>query len=104
MRRKCPLYVDFSELSEEEIDELYRPQQTNSRKSLAPLFVYLILQQRSTPEHPLRQQEILKLLQHGPYEINIERKSLSRHVHALTDCGLGIYSDSDIGVWYDPCA
>ena len=34
-------------MSDEELDNLFRPKKTNSRKSMAPLFVYLILKEHS---------------------------------------------------------
>ena len=47
-------------MNDEELDALHRPQKNaNSRKSMVPLFVYLILMQHSDSEHPLKQQEIL---------------------------------------------
>ncbi len=92
------LYVDTLE---EEIDNCYRPKKTNSRKSLAPLFVYLILKEHSNRSHHLRQHDILKYLAQYPYEITIERKALGRILHNLTDSQLGICSDPQSGTWYD---
>lgn len=83
-------------------DDLYRIKKTNSRKSLAPLFVYLILKDRSSPDKPLRQQDILDILREKrDYEICLERKALSRIIHNLEESQLGIYSHPRKGVWYD---
>lgn len=87
-------------MSEEELDELYRPKKVNSRKSLAPLFVYEILKNKSNSKKHLRQQDILKELERYPYEIPLERKALSRIIHNLIDSQYGIYSDKT-GVWVE---
>lgn len=87
-------------MTEEELDELYRPRKTNTRRSLAPLFVYEILNNKSNTKKHLRQSEILKELGKYPYEISLERKALSRILHNLEDSGYGIHFDSN-GVWID---
>ena len=95
------LHYDRRELmSDEEMDALSRPQNANSRKSMVPLFVYLILKQHSDSEHPLKQQEIISYLADDPYEVVIERKALSRVIHNLKDSQLGIYTDKHRGTWY----
>ncbi len=90
------------ELSDDELDSFHRPSKTNSRKSMAPLFVYLILQDNSSPDRPLSQKDILKMLSAYPYEVYIERKALSRIIHNLRDSQVGVHSDPHIGTWYDP--
>ena len=88
-------------MSEEELDELYRPKKSNTRKSLAPLFVYSILKEKSSSKKHLRHQEILKELQKYPYELVIERKALGRIIHNLTDTShYAVFSDKT-GVWID---
>ena len=88
-------------MSDEELDALHRPgKNANSRKSLVPLFVYLILMQHSDSEHPLKQQEIIAYLADEPYEVVIERKALSRVIHNLKDSQLGIYTDKHRGTWH----
>ena len=92
---------ELEQMSEEELDELYRPQRVNSRKSLAPLFVYEILCRKSDSRHHLRQQEILKELAAYPYEISLERKALGRILHNLLDSSqYAVFSDKT-GVWVD---
>ncbi len=88
----------LSEMSDEQLDEYYKPKKGNSRKSLAPLFVYLILKEKSSAEKPLRQKDILEILSGFPYEIKIERKALSRIIHGLCDSQLSIYSNAT-GIW-----
>jgi len=88
-------------MSDEELDELYRPKKTNTRKSLAPLFVYDILTKRSNSKKHLRQQDILKELEKYPYEISLERKALSRIIHNLIDTSqYAVFSDKT-GVWIE---
>ena len=88
-------------MDEEELDMLYRPQKMNSRKSMAPLFVYSILKEKSNSKKHLRQQEIINELAKHPYEILIERKALSRIIHNLVDSTqYGIFQDKT-GVWID---
>lgn len=83
-------------------EDYYQIRKKNSRKSLAPLFVYLILTERTTPEKPMRQQEILDILRTDrDYEIHLERKALSRIIHNLVDNNFHIRSHAKRGVWYD---
>ena len=93
--------VDTSNMTDEEIDEYYRPQKSNNRKSLAPLYVYIILKARSSPDHHLTQQQIMDHLE-KLYEITLERKAVSRIIHTLAGEGLGIINTTKDGVWYDP--
>ena len=94
--------IDFENLTDEELDEFYRPKKTNSRRTLAPLFVYSILRSRSGPEKHLSQNDIIELLSEYPYEISIERKALGRVIHLLSDSGVGVVSIPGYGTWYDP--
>lgn len=87
-------------MEDEELDELFRPQKSNTRKSLAPLFIFEVINKYSNPDKHLRHQEILDLLKKYPYEISLERKALGRIIHNLTDSQYGIYSDKS-GVWMD---
>ena len=88
-------------MSDEELDDLYRPQKTNTRKSMAPLFVYEILRDKSNSKTHLRQQDILKELEKYPYEISLERKALSRIIHNLIDSAqYAVFSDKT-GVWVE---
>ena len=95
-------YHDHQDLTEEELDEFYRPRKTNNRKTLAPLFIYKILKEHSSPQRHLSQSEIIDMLSKDPYEIAIERKAVGRIIHLLTDSGLGIVSAPKCGTWYDP--
>lgn len=92
---------DYENLTDEEIDEFYRPRKTNSRKTLAPLFVYMILKEHSSPSKPLTQNEIIEFLSQDPYEVTIERKAIGRVIHLLADSGVGVLSSPRYGTWYD---
>ncbi len=87
-------------MTEEELDDFFRPRKTNNRKSMAPLFVYLILREKTDVKNHLRQQEILNELKQYPYEISIERKALSRIIHNLMDSQLSVKSDKT-GAWIE---
>ena len=78
-----------------------RPKKTNSRKSMVPLFVYLILKEKTDTRRHLSQKELMVELEKFPYEVSVERKALSRTIHGLADSGLGIVSDLRDGVWFD---
>lgn len=88
------------ELTDEELDELYRPKKQNNRKHSLPLFVYLILKKYSSSDKPLSQQQIIDILS-SEYELDIERKSLSRTIHDIEDEHVGIYSLKSGGAWYE---
>lgn len=88
-------------MSEEELDELYRPKKVNTRKSMAPLFVFEILTKKSNSKKHLRHKEILEELERYPYEVTLERKALSRIIHNLIDTPqYAVFSDRT-GVWID---
>lgn len=86
---------------DDDSDEDYRPMKTNKRKSMAPLFVYLLLKNCSNKNSPLRQQQIINMLKKYPFEISIERKALSRIIHNLADSDLDIHTSPKRGTWYE---
>lgn len=94
-------FEQFDSDDDEFLDKLYRPLKQNKRKSMAPLFVYLVLKEHSSSARHLRQNEILKYLENMPYEITIERKALSRTIHNLADSQLGVYTDVKTGTWIE---
>ena len=97
--------IDQANMTEEELEEvydkLYSLKKTNGRKSLAPLFIYLILTEESSSDRHLSLSDIGKSLSEMPYEIELERKAIGRIVHNLADSGLGIFSMRGYGTWYD---
>lgn len=72
----------------------------NKRKHSLPLFVYLILKEYSSYDKPLSQQQIIDMLS-SKYELDIERKSLSRTIHDIEDENVGIHSLKSGGTWYE---
>ena len=88
-------------MTDEELDELCRPQKANTRKSLAPLFVFEVLSKYSDSKTHLRQNDILKKLSEYPYEISLERKALSRIIHNLTDSPQYAVFQDKSGVWVE---
>ncbi len=103
MKKAIRIYdddFDEDELSEEELDELYRPKKQNSRKHSLPLFVYLIIRQYSSSNRRLSQAQIVRLLE-SRFELTVERKAISRTIHDLEDENIGIHSLRTGGVWYE---
>ena len=94
-------FVDLDSMTDEEIDELYRPRKTNSEKSLLSLFVFLILKEHSSSKRHLTHKQILEYLAEYPYELKIERKALGRCLNLLKMLNLDIYSDSRYGSWME---
>lgn len=93
------IVYDTEGMTDEEIDRFYRPKKSNSRKSLAPLFVYEILTKYSSEDKHLRLNDIISILNKYPYEISIERKALGRLIHNLVDAlDYAVYQDHT-GVW-----
>ena len=90
----------YENMTDEERDEYYRPKKKNSRKTLLPLFIYLILQRYTDDDHPMSQQQLLERLAAHPYELTVERKALSRALHTMEEDGVGIVTDGKNGAWY----
>ena len=87
------------EMTEEEIDALFRPKQTNSRKSLTPLYVYFVLERHSSEKHPLRQKDIRRWLRED-FELDVERKALGRIINTMVADGESyICIDPERGMW-----
>lgn len=94
----------FDDMTDEEIDEYYRPKKTNSRKSLVPLFIMEILEKYTDEKKRFRTEDIRRKLEEE-YEIIIERKALEKHINTLVDeydCILAEMSKGGRtnGVWY----
>ncbi len=87
-------------MDDDELDEMFRPKKTNTRKSIAPLFVYFILKENTNVKKHFHQKDILKELSKYPYEITLERKALGRIIHNLVDSQLSVKADKT-GVWIE---
>lgn len=96
--------IDYDSMSEEEIDEFYRRDGRNGSKSMAPAFIFKILQERTSDFHHLTQQEISAILK-DEYEVALERKALTRNLRTLSESDLGINADISSRTaeyWYSP--
>ena len=93
-------YIDVNNLTDEQIDALFAERKTNTLKSAAPLYVYLVLQEHSNPRKHLTQKQIISYVEEEFY-VTIERKALSRWLHLLMALDLGIYSDPHYGTWLE---
>ncbi len=93
-------FVDLDNLSDEEIDELFPDCKTNTLKSAAPLYVYLVLQSHSNPHRHLTQQQILDYVE-DEFDVKMERKALSRWLHLLVSLDLGVISNPRFGTWME---
>lgn len=93
-------FEQFDTDDDDVLDELYKIKKTNKRKTLLPLFVFFIIMNHSDSEHHLRYNDIIAYLE-SEYGVTIERKAVSRTVHALADSQLSIYADPKLGVWVE---
>ncbi len=93
---------DLDGMTDEEIDELYRPIKSNGRKSLASLFIYLVLKEHTDEDHHFTIEEVREYLAED-YELNLDRKTVSKYVHGLANEDRTFIWDSRNkrdGVWY----
>lgn len=89
------------DMDEEELDEIYRSKKSNSVKSLAPLFIYTILKEKTNSKKHIRLNEIESELKKYPYELTLERKAVSRTVHNLVDSPQFAVFQDKTGVWIE---
>jgi hypothetical protein len=95
---------DEDEITEEEyegqLDRINRANTAASYKRLAPLFIYRILEQESSEEKHLRQQDILRSLE-VRYAVKMERKAVARIVAALSEIREFGVSLDEKGAWIE---
>ena len=91
-------YMDVTAMTDEEVEELYAFRKTNTLKSAAPLYVYLVVQEHSGPRRHLSQREILDYVE-DEFGVRMERKALSRWLHLLMALDIGIFSVPGLGTW-----
>ena len=75
---------------------------TNSRRSLASLFLYMILRRDTSPTHPITQKALLERLK-CEYGIEMGRQSAGRILKALSESEMNIFYDAGNGsalAWY----
>lgn len=93
-------YEEYEELTDEELDEYFRPKKINKTKSMLPLFVYLVLKRFSSPDKPLLQKDIIELVSNC-FALDVERKAVGRVIHGLADMDIGICTEYKIGTWFE---
>ena len=70
----------------------------NQDKTLAGVYILKIVEKSATPENPISQTKIIKILQ-DRYGIEIGRAAVGRIIHALADSPFGICYNRR-GVWF----
>jgi len=73
-----------------------------SQKYLAPLFIYQIVKGKSCSSRKLTQQEIIKELMRSPYNISVDRRTVSSLVKLISEFDPHFFSQRNSGVWYNP--
>ena len=73
----------------------------NKPKSMLPLFLYKILQQRSDRNRPLTHKKLIAILCEYPYEITVERKAIGRTLQIIHQLYPEIRLDRRRGAWYE---
>lgn len=86
--------------SENKLDALNRKKNMNSRKTLLPLFIYMIFRKESDEDHRLTGEDLIERLAQSPYNLTVERKSLARTLNLLADSDLGIVEPEKKGGGY----
>lgn len=86
--------------SEKNLDAKNRKKSMNSRKTLLPLYIYMILRNESNENHRLTGEDLIDRLTQSPYNLAVERKSLARTLKLLADTDLGIVAPDKRGGGY----
>ena len=96
-KRKSKLY-DMKNLSDEDTEKIFAKRKTNSDKSSASLYIYLVLKRYSNEKHYLTQGQIREYIWRD-FEVSLERKCISRYIHNLVNLDIGVYSEPHHGTW-----
>lgn len=86
--------------SEKKLDMQNRRKSMNSRKTLLPLYIYMILCNESNENHRLTGEDLRNRLMQSPYDLTVERKALARTLNLLADSDLGIIKPEKKGGGY----
>ena len=80
-------------------DDIEKPQygKRNKDKALAGVYIMKIVEHSATPEKPVSQAKIIRILR-DRYGIEIGRAAVGRIIHALADSPFGVCFDCH-GVW-----
>ncbi len=100
----CRVYKmsdEFIGMTDEQIDERYRPRPMNPVKSLADSYAWRILAASTTFDTPMSVSELCRLLAERDVEIFLSYEETEKLIYTLCDAGQGICYDSKRGAWYD---
>lgn len=73
----------------------------NGKKSLASLYIYLMLRENSSEANPFNAEMILSRLE-NEQDIRMEKQAVVRAVKLLADSDTHVFYRSRKGAWYDP--
>ena len=73
---------------------------SNGRKSLASLYIYLMLREKSSETSPFRADELLARLK-DEQGIVLEKQAVVRAVKLLADSDIHVFYRPRTGAWYD---
>ncbi len=89
---------EYDERMNEIQDKIHQSNNITSSKRLAPLFIYTIIEKETIDGNHIRIKDIMEILE-AKYEVILERKAVSRIVHALAErSDYGISLDNE-GAW-----
>lgn len=74
--------------------------ESNSKKSLASLYIYLMLREQSSETHPFNAEGILSRLEND-HGIVMEKQAVVRAVKLLADSDIHVFYRARKGAWYD---
>ena len=73
---------------------------SNGKKSLASLYIYLMLRNESSENHPFDADELLARLE-DEQGIVLEKQAVVRAVKLLADSDIHVFYRARKGAWYD---
>ena len=99
-RLKLRYYGDIDNMPDDELDELYKPRMSNKRKTMVPLYIYLILKEHTDWDNHLHVNDIILLLE-NEHEIAVKRGAVERTLNSLIDDDVNIWGGKrGDGYWY----
>lgn len=91
---------DIDNMTDDELDELYKHRMSNKRKTMAPLYIYLVLKEHTDWDKHLHVNDIILLLE-KEHEIIIKRGAVERTLNSLIDDNVNIWGGKrGDGYWY----
>ena len=102
MKKLESLYgLDFDEIFKKDKEESKRTStKMNQNKTLVGVYIMEIVRKYATPEKPMTQARISKILE-DRFGLEIGRGAVNRTVHALSQTPFGLNYDRNKGVWFD---